>query len=211
MSCDVCSANRGVAAGDTFAQLLEHDKLRMMQQHCYDALIHGCFRRAKDIKLGSAVDCKDTFEPSGVLPHREARSEAEALRQRLTSAEAHAESLQRENQGLRARIGEAEEPTSLGSTALQLPTGPLLLPTGSGGQCAESRQAEPAGGPVEPQEGPGQLSAAELPPLQAKNSDVGAAHAGGPPASAQDDASRTPIAGPEDIAVGGAGKDVKED
>lgn len=47
-----------------------------------------------------------TFSKGQIGPCREARNEAEALRQRLARAEAHTQQLQQENDNLRWRLGE---------------------------------------------------------------------------------------------------------
>ena len=145
------------------------------------------------------------------MPHREARKEAEALRQRLASAEAHGERLQRENQGLRARLGDAEEPMSPARVPALTFAGPALLLDGSHGQSDDPEQTGYADGLVAVQESPSQPPAQGTAPSHAQHSDLDAEEPARLQVNADRDMSRTPVMGHQESALSSGGEETKQD
>ena len=66
------------------------------------------------------------------------------MRQRLTSAEVHAERLQRENQDLRARLGEPEQPASPSGGGMQMLTLPELAQNSAAEAAEHANAVSPA-------------------------------------------------------------------
>lgn len=145
--------------------------------------IYTTLRQGQDVSpTADGADCSSLEVPARrvtaltpstsakpLLPQRrEARKEAEALRQRLASAEAHAERLQQENQSLRVRLGEPDELASpltspLGSDE-QMHAAPKELAPSREAQAAEQTLAEPMGGSDFTEERPAQQPADQSAP-----------------------------------------------
>ena len=102
---------------------------------------------------------------------REARNEAEALRQRLASAEAHAERLQRDNQELRMRLGEPEEPASPTGGGILMLTAPEQAQSRVA-QADEHQEAVSQADAEATRERPAQPSAQLGPPLLTQDLDA---------------------------------------